>query len=439
MKARVRGEDGSTGHGRQPEPSSLLQKRKAASRPPQRAWLVLTVASLIVFGALGLARFGYGMVLPSMQAALGLTNTQTGLLATANLLGYMAMSAIAGAVASHYGSRIVVTIGLIVAAVGMVLTGAAGGVAALLMWRAVTGGASGCVNVPTVGLLPTWFPSRSGFAVGTAVAGQSLGLVAAGLLVPALVQGYGHQGWRVTWYVFAGVALALALLAFLFFYKPQGDQPHPEKETVRHSMRHVYRTRAMWHLGTTYTAYGFSYIIFMTYFTKRLVSDVGYTETHAGTLFMVMGWCSLLSGVLWGTLSDKLGRKPTLAIVYCTHCVAFTLFALWPSTIGVILATVLFGFTAWSVPVIMAAASSDVLGPRLCPAGLGFITMFFGIGQAVGPSVAGALADAAGGFAVAFMVAAAAALLGVVGSLTLRTAGSPGEACRIPLVDQTLD
>ncbi len=52
---------------------------------------MLTVGSLIVFGALGLARFGYGMVLPSMQAALNLTNTQTGLLATANLLGYMAI------------------------------------------------------------------------------------------------------------------------------------------------------------------------------------------------------------------------------------------------------------------------------------------------------------------------------------------------------------
>jgi predicted MFS family arabinose efflux permease len=195
----------------------------------------------------------------------------------------------------------------------------------------------------------------------------------------------------------------------------------------------------MWHLGATYTAYGFSYIIFMTYFTKRLVSDIGYTEAHAGTLFMVMGWCSLLSGVLWGGISDRMGRKWTLAVVYCAHCVAFTLFALWPSTSGVILATVLFGFTAWSVPVIMAAASDDVLGPRLCPAGLGFITVFLGLGQAVGPSVAGALADAAGGFAVAFLVAAAAAALGVVGSLTLSTARIQSEACQIPQIEYTSD
>ncbi len=400
---------------------------------------MLTVGSLIVFGALGLARFGYGMVLPSMQAALNLTNTQTGLLATANLLGYMAMSAIAGAIASHYGSRIVVTIGLLVAAAGMALTGAAGGMAALLVWRAVTGAASGCVNVPTVGLLPAWFPGRSGFAVGTAVAGQSLGLVAAGLLVPAFVAGYGNQGWRITWYAFAGMALVLALLAFLFFHRPQAEQPRPEGGAVRHGMRQVYRSGAMWHLGATYTAYGFSYIIFMTYFTKRLVSDIGYTEAHAGTLFMVMGWCSLLSGVLWGGISDRMGRKWTLAVVYCAHCVAFTLFALWPSTSGVILATVLFGFTAWSVPVIMAAASDDVLGPRLCPAGLGFITVFLGLGQAVGPSVAGALADAAGGFAVAFLVAAAAAALGVVGSLTLSTARIQSEACQIPQIEYTSD
>ena len=35
----------------------------------------------------------------------------------------------------------------------------------------------------------------------------------------------------------------------------------------------------------------------------------------------------------------------------------------------------------------------DVLGPRLAPAALGFMTLFFGIGQALGPNVAGAIAD----------------------------------------------
>jgi fucose permease len=66
------------------------------------AWVVLTVGTLVVFGALGLARFGYTMLLPAMQAGLGLDNTQAGGLATANLVGYLVLSVAGGALAVRY-------------------------------------------------------------------------------------------------------------------------------------------------------------------------------------------------------------------------------------------------------------------------------------------------------------------------------------------------
>ncbi len=46
--------------------------------------------------------------------------------------------------------------------------------------------------------------------------------------------------------------------------------------------------------------------------------------------------------------------------------------------------------------------------------------ILFGLGQGVGPSVAGALADATGSFGPAFLLAAGVAFLGGVGSLLLR-------------------
>jgi MFS family permease len=70
----------------------------------------------------------------------------------------------------------------------------------------------------------------------------------------------------------------------------------------------------------------------------------------------------------------------------------------------------------------MAAACGDVLGPKLAPAGLGFITLFFGIGQALAPSVAGGLADATGSFSSAFFLAGAVAVMGALGAATLRKA-----------------
>ena len=69
----------------------------------------------------------------------------------------------------------------------------------------------------------------------------------------------------------------------------------------------------------------------------------------------------------------------------------------------------------------MAATCGDILGPRLAPAGIGFVTLFFGIGQAAGPSVAGSLADAYHSLSPALLLASGVALSGAIGSLFLHT------------------
>jgi MFS family permease len=397
------------------------------------AWIVLAAGTLVVFGALGLARFGYTMVLPAMQSALRLDNAQAGGLATANLVGYLALSLIGGALATRYGPRVVITAGLVVAAIGMWLTGAAAGFAGAACWRMLTGVGSGASNVPVMGLMSAWFaPRRRGLATGIAVTGSSLALIALGPTVPAILTLYGGEGWRVCWFLFAAVTGGLAVLAVLVLrnrplslgLRPLGeasDGVPASAPSGRMPWGLVYRSGSMWHVGLVYAAFGFSYIIYMTFFAKYLIAEGGYTPPAAGRLFMLMGWVSLLCGLVWGSVSDAIGRKAALAIVYLMQAAAFALFALWPSPPGFILSAVFFGLTAWSIPAIVAAACGDLLGPRLAPAGLGFVTLFFGIGQAAGPSVAGLVADTTQSFQPAFLIAAGVAVLGAIGSLLLRS------------------
>ncbi len=404
-------------------------------------WAVLATATLVVFGSLGLARFGYTMVLPDMQAGLGIDNSQTGALATANLIGYLALALIGGALAARYGPRVVVAAGLSVAAAGMMLTGAAGGFPDAVAWRVLTGIGSGASNVPVMALLPAWFASRRrGLASGIAVAGSALGLMFSGAVVPRVLSAWGDSGWRVCWFIFGGITLLLAAGSLLFLRNRPADlglQPvgaagdaAPPQPAGGIRWAQVYRSRAVWHLGAVYVAFGFSYIIYMTFFTKHLIDQGGYTKDAAGDLFMVMGWVSLVCGLVWGTVSDVIGRRRALIIVYLIHAAAFGLFALWAEPAGFTLSAVLFGFSAWSIPAIMAAACGDVLGPRLAPAALGLITLLFGVGQAVAPSIAGAMADASGSFSSALLLAAGVALLGALGSFFLRPVGNPSTSGR---------
>lgn len=406
--------------------------------PVHYAWIVLAVGTLVVFGALGLARFGYTMVLPAMQSALGLSNTQAGGLATANLIGYLALSVLGGALAARYGPRIVVTIGMSVAALGMVLTGLSHSFVTAATWRALTGIGSGASNVPVIGLLAAWFvQKRAGLATGIGVTGSSIAVILLGLFVPSLLLMFGPNGWRVCWFIFGGITFFLAVLAYSILrdspsevgLAPVGAASESDTISVKRSQlqwANVYRSGVVWHIGFVYIAFGFSYIIYMTFFTKYLIAEGGYSQTSAGKLFMLMGWMSLACGVLWGSISDRIGRKPTLVIVYAIQGIAFALFALWPLPAGFFISAILFGLSAWSIPAIVAAMCGDILGPRLAPAGIGFVTLFFGIGQAIGPSIAGALADAHQSMSPAMLLAAGVAWSGGLGSLFL-PAASAGE------------
>lgn len=395
------------------------------------AWVVLGVSVLVVTGALGLARLGYGVVLPEMQRSLGMDNTQAGALATANLVGYLLLSVTGGALAARFGPRRVITIGMLVVGGSMLMTATAGGFLTAALWRTLAGLGSGASNVPVMGLLSAWFgPRRRGFAAGIGVAGSSLALIVAGPLVPRLLAYFGNEGWRVAWCLFGVAGLVFALLALIFLRNRPGEMgleplggsnPGNAETAVREPLQWgaVFRNPVVWHLGAIYTAYGFSYIIYMTFFKKCLMADAGYTPAQAGALFMLVGWTSLVCGLLWGSVSDHIGRRATIIIVYLIQTVAYTLFAAWPTPAGFLLSSILFGLTAWSIPAIMAAFCGDLLGPRLAPAGLGFVTLFLGIGQALGPAVAGAIADRAGGFTWAYALAAVVALTGAAGTAAL--------------------
>lgn len=404
-------------------------------------WLVLAVGTMAVFSALGLARFGYSVLLPSMQSGLHLDNSQAGILASANLIGYLVMALAGGALASHCGPRIIVTGGLITIGTGMIMTGMAEGFISAALWRCVTGIGSGAANIAVMGMWAIWFPpSKRGLASGIAVTGSAFAMIGTGSLVPPLLAQSGANGWQNCWQIFGGVSLAIALICWVVIRNkpatPAIDLSSPYGATVSAAAPHthggswhdIFRSRAAWHLGLVYVAFGFSYIIFMTFFVKHLIAAGGYSKASAGNLFMLMGWANLLISFLWGSLSDRIGRANTLIIVYLIHTIAFALFGLAHTPLLFTISALLFGMTAFSVPAIMAASCGDIFGGRMASVAIGFVTLLFGTGQAAGPAIAGFMADRSGSFTSAYLLASVIALAGAIGSLTLRNTTRQAEA-----------
>ena len=169
--------------------------------------------------------------------------------------------------------------------------------------------------------------------------------------------------------------------------------------------------------------FGFAYMVYFTFFQKRLTADLGFSSSAAGDFFLVVGVVSLACGVLWGIISDRVGRGRAIAAMCFIQAVAAVLFAWWPGTPGLVLSAVIFGLTSLAVPGIVGAGCGDQFGPVLASASLGFVTVFLGIGQVLGPYVAGRLADTYGTLTYSYLAAAGVFFLGGILSTLLRETG----------------
>jgi len=404
-------------------------------------WVILFMSVVTVLGCLGFARFGYTMILPHMKDGLDLTKTQAGNLATGNFVGYLVLAIVGGFLAARYGPQVVISLSMLLIGVAMFLTGLAPNFQMALVWRTLTGVGSGGSNVPVMGLVSAWFGTkRRGLAAGIAAGGSSVGLAITGPLIPRIIDAYGADGWRYSWYYLGAMTVIIAILCFVLLRNrpeekglvaigleespppPPQDRPFGSAQDKASSLQWglVYKSGAVWHLALIYIMFGFSYIIYATFFADYLTGEAGFTKEAAGWLWMLAGLVSFVSGFIWGTASDVIGRKYGLALVYFLQGLCFIIFGLWKATPGYYLSVLLFALTAWSIPAIMAATCGDYLGPRLAPAALGFVTVFFGTGQAIGPTLAGYIGDVTGSYTWAFIIAGLAAFVGAGGALSLR-------------------
>lgn len=400
-------------------------------------WIVIFMGLLTTIGAHGFGRTSYTLILPAMKDGLQFNYTQLGLLGTGNFIGYLTMAIIGGFLAARFGTRIVITLALILMGITMILTGFADSFGYLFAMRLLTGLGNGAAYVPAMALGSTWFAiKKRGFVTGIVSGGIGAGTLISGLIVPPILTAFGQDGWRFAWYILGGGVLVISGVVCAFVRNspeqkglrqvgaeeasaPVPAAPDAQKVSAL-QWSHVIKRGSVWYLGLVYFFYGLSYIIYMVFFAAYLVKERGFTPEAAGGLWAMVGGLSVFCGVLWGGISDRLGRSKGAALAYLVLGLSYILYALIKVKFGIYLSAVLFGLTAWSIPTIMAAAAGDFVGPRLAPAGLGFITLFFGIGQAFGPALGGYLADVSQSFSLPFLVAGGVSFIGMILSLYLK-------------------
>ena len=175
----------------------------------------------------------------------------------------------------------------------------------------------------------------------------------------------------------------------------------------------------MWFIGLIYFFWGASYLVYSTFLVDYLIVDIRLSNELAGTFFAVGGLTSIISGFIWGSLSDRIGRIFTLMIVFFIQSVLLLTLSFSGNSTLIFIIIALYGVTLWAVPSIINASVSEYIHPKYLPIGMGFVTIFLGIGQLVSPAFTGYLIEYSNSYFSAFIFSSVTALLGGFGCIKL--------------------
>ena len=331
----------------------------------------------LLLTAMGIGRFAYTPLLPTMRLDAGLTLQMAGLLASFNLAGYLIGALIAMSRVAHvFRIRFIAT-----ASAAIVVTTAAMSLSSDI-WipaRFVTGVGSGVVFVLTVSLMLD-LASRTNSRAGMSVlfCGVGAGIIAAGCFSPVFVA---IGGSRFAWRAFAVIAAVASIASIIVLGK--------HEEPTKHSPPSTAEAKAGAGFGWLLLLYGVegaAYVIPATFLSAMAgaTPGIGILRTMA---WPVVGLVALPSAMFWNSCSRRLGHARALIAAAIVQAVSMlSPFFLSPPLAIVIVSAALGG------TFIGLTAIGTALGRTLMPGrgnvAVGVLTGIYGIGQIIGPLVA---------------------------------------------------
>jgi len=137
--------------------------------------------------------------------------------------------------------------------------------------------------------------------------------------------------------------------------------------------------------------------------------ELGASSLEIGVLFASYNVMQLLFSPLWGSLSDRFGRKPLISFGLLGFSITFILFGLANSYAEMLVYRILGGIASAAALPTVYAMTADLFAPQEQAKGMGFVGAGIGLSFVFGPVIGGMLSEY--GFAVPFFASGGMAFL----------------------------
>ena len=399
-------------------------------------WYVVAAAFAVTFVGFGSA-YTFSAFVESLQRDFAASRGQISLVFSLAGFLYFGFGIVSGPLADRFGSRRLAVAGMLLTGIGL----AAAGVAHTLVQVYVAYGLGvglgvGCAYVPAVGAVQRWFVRRRGFASGLAVAGIGVGTLVMPPLASALIA---HVGWRGAYITLAVIAVVIgAGMALLIENDPRGRGLLPDGEAAHEpvegggakaavrdaaasvssaaasrkpaagaTVREAVTSRSFASLYAACLICSFGVFVPFVHLVPYAL-DHGVSSSTAVLLLGAIGVGSTAGRFFLGGLADRFGRRTSLLAMFAGMAVALVAWA-GAGTVATLAAFALvFGVFYGGWVAVLPAVVMDYFAGRNVSGIIGVLYTSVAFGTLIGPTAAGFIYDAGGGYLVPILASAAA-------------------------------
>ena len=380
-------------------------------------WVIVAVTFVTLFISTGF-RFAFGVYYSAILDETGWGRAETAGIVSTAMIVYACTAALSGYLFDRLGARVLFPIGALCMGTGLMLCSTSESLAALTASYGILLGLSYAALgfIPHMAIVPRWFDRRRGLASALSLAGTGLGSLAIAALSAELIV---HVGWREALWWFGIGAMGVLIPITVLFHRHSAERvgllrDGPSAQVVARTapaeagatVRDAVRTRHFWLLALAVTMTGTCTMTIVVHQTRMLV-DMGYGLTLASLIFGMIGVLRAIGGLIWGPLSDRLGRSTCvivicgisligLALLWLTSFVPAESAALRIALLSGYLLTFGLGFNA--IAPVYASSVSDRFSGKNLGTILGLLDLGFGLGSAAGPWWAGWMFDRYGSY-----------------------------------------
>lgn len=276
--------------------------------------------------------------------------------------------------------------------------------------------------LPNVVIVQNWFKEKRGLAIGIISAGVGIGIL---VCVPSAQYLILQFGWRVAYRIMAiFIPIIVISMAIVLLRNPPTHSSQMSKLEISHkigkdpletygkwfsqswTVAQAVRTKVFWLLGFSFFL---ANLITQALFTHQVAFfvDCGLEALLASYIVGMIGIVSLGGKILWGTLSDRIGREITYTMgITCTilGILWLILFSYYSLPAFPYLYAFFFGMGYAVHAALPPLIAADFFEGQGYGGIFGLHMIFIGIGGAFGAWFAGFLHDRFGSYLPVFII-----------------------------------